>query len=195
LGATAAIDPNWITAVATAVAGLTGIVLAVLGWSAFWQAHRDRKPAVEGDYYQPGDGPVTIHLALRNRLNESVDLVEACVRRPRSALITDRQQGPGPQGEWEKATARCVRPQRRLRMAAVGTPPSYGLTGMVESEGATVRVVLNIQFSSGWRGGKLVIALKMESTSWRVRRSTIIVQRRMPLVTAKTTDVNARSHS
>jgi hypothetical protein len=66
---------------------------------------------------------------------------------------------------------------------------------MIESEGATVRVALNIQFPSGWRGGKLVIALKMESTSWRVRRSTIIVQRRITLVTAKTTDVSVSSHS
>jgi hypothetical protein len=195
LGAMAAIDPNWITAVATAVAGLTGSVLAALGWSAFWQVRRDRKPAVEGDCYRPGDGPVTIRLALYNRLNESVDLVEACVLRPRCALITDRQQGPGLQGEWEKAAARCVQLQRRLRMAAVGTLPSRSPTGMVESEGATVRVALNIQFPSGWRSGKLVIALRMESTSWRVRRSSIIVQRRIPLVTASDTDAKANSHT
>jgi multidrug resistance efflux pump len=60
------IDPNWITAVATAVGGVAGTIVAALAGLAFRQAMLDRKPTVESDEYWQNDGSLTIRLILRN---------------------------------------------------------------------------------------------------------------------------------
>lgn len=171
--------------IATLVIAAATSVTGYFAWRAWRQAQADRQPVVELRHHWLEDGSLNLWVTVRNRSYESIVVERARALRPRRALLTQkRTQGEtGQETGFVRATAVEIALDRNV--APVGTPPTMlGGRMRVGGTAADETILMNVQFRSGWRGGRLKIALRIASVSLNLQRRWVTIKRRIPAPTA-----------
>jgi|SRR6266480_890623 len=175
------IDPNWITAVATAFTGLTGGIIAGLAWFAVRRDNRAQLPIVEpGHCYWEG-GKIRARIFVRNRLRETLTIESAYVRRPRPSRIARREDG---------TFCKVANLTDRIRPTGDGDQVQPN-----QLQSGPGWLDLWIEPRSGWQSGEIAITLRISSMARTIRHKRIVTKAFVQAPRSSPTAANAKSQA
>lgn len=166
--------PIWITAGATALTAILTGTGGMAAWLALRRERRREMPVVERTFSWIDDH-ISVGLVVRNRLPESLILDSITVRHPRGATVSS-QHGkavnaygePGLPEPGDGPVMHCG-----YSVSPLGTQRGQVTAGDSAAWGFALWP------PSGWRGGKVVIVLRISSKAETIRNRTIVIRSRV----------------
>jgi hypothetical protein len=187
--------PDWITATATGITAVAAGFAAFVAWLAFRRDARASLPVVEADLEWDIDGAssfVLVTLTIRNRLEETITLDSARVKRPDGTLISNKivlgNDGRGI--AVKRGDAPFIKIEREIQPLGSPTESYFQIIQRTD----VFQTELFLSPPNDWDGGWIRIDLRISSKALTIRDKRMVIKRRISPKPAKQTEAKANNH-
>lgn len=177
------LDPDWITAWATAITAILTGTGGLAAWLALRREQLREMPIVERTVHWD-DGHLILKLTITNRLPETLILDSVEITRPRGTTISD-STGPGDKAWSPGPPVPGVGPVLPCRFSInrAGSEGSQHSVGDIGYRGFSVWP------PTGWSSGHLKIVLRVSSKAETIRNKRMVIKHRVPEAPRRQTEV------